>query len=152
MNLYNIEVGDLIVREKGPFSTHFMVYLGFENGLHYVAENQSGHGVRIVELAVALAGNSIKRFEKFGGSNAQRALVLPKVKSLLQQSYDLIAFNCEHFARFIASGKPESKQVKVASNIALLTGATLLASKSEPIKILGGALLVIGIIAHAVQR
>jgi hypothetical protein len=152
MNISTLKIGDLIVRQKGPFSTHFMVYVGIHNGVQMVAENQSGIGVRFTSLANALAGNVIKRFEKFGGTDSQRSLVIPKIKNLLGRSYDLVVFNCEHFARWIATGKIESKQVKVASNVAILSGAAMLASNNSAVKTLGIFSIISGIIGHASQR
>lgn len=152
MNISNLKIGDLIVRQKGPLSTHFMVYVGMDNGVQMVAENQSGVGVRFTSLANALAGNVIKRFEKFGGTDAQRSLVIPRIKNLLGENYNLVVFNCEHFARWIANGKIESKQVKIASNVAIVGGAAMLASNNGAMKVLGVISIISGIIGHASQR
>jgi hypothetical protein len=38
--------------------------------------------------------------------------------------YDLLSFNCEHFARWCATGEPESKQVKTGLAIAGTIAAT----------------------------
>ncbi len=152
MNISTLKIGDLIVRQKGPFSTHFMVYIGMQNGVQMVAENQSGLGVRFTSLANALAGNVIKRFEKFGGTESQRSWVIPKIQNLLGKNYDLVVFNCEHFARWVSTGKVESKQVKVASNLAILGGVTMLASNSSALKTLGVFSIISGIICYASQR
>ena len=152
MNINTLRTGDLIVRQKGPASTHFIIYIGYIKGILTVAENQSGIGVRYTPHQQALAGNSIKRFERFGGTEAQRQLVIPKINGLLGKAYDLIVFNCEHFARWIANGKPESKQVKVASTIAMAGGAALLASKSPVLKTVGAFSIIAGLIGHASQR
>ncbi len=147
MNISNLKIGDLIVRQKGPFSTHFMVYVGIQNGIPMVAENQNDVGVRFNSLKNALAGNVIKRFEKFGGTEAQRRLVIPRIKNLLGKSYDLIIFNCEHFARYIASGNAESKQVDNIAKIAIGSGSLLLiGSRNNAFKTIGAFLLVIGLI------
>lgn len=143
-----LRIGDLIVREKGPFTTHFMVYVGKRNGVPMVAENQSVVGVRFITLSKALANNAIKRFEKFGGTGSQRRLVLPRSKELLGKSYDLIVFNCEHFARWIANGKSESKQVKAGSNIALLSGAAMLTSNNPFVRGLGALSIISGFLGH----
>lgn len=146
MSIYNLKIGDLIVRQKGPFSTHFMVYVGIQNGIPMVAENQNDVGVRFNSLKNALAGNVIKRFEKFGGTEAQRSLVIPRIKNLLGKSYDLIIFNCEHFARYIASGNAESKQVDNIAKIAIGSGSLLLlASSNNAFKTIGAFLLLIGL-------
>ena len=147
MNISNLKIGDLIVRQKGPFSTHFMVYVGIQNGIPMVAENQNDVGVRFNSLKNALAGNVIKRLEKFGGTEAQRRLVIPRIKNLLGKSYDLIIFNCEHFARYIASGNAESKQVDNIAKIAIGSGSLLLiGSSNNAFKTIGAFLLVIGLI------
>ncbi len=147
MNISNLKIGDLIVRQKGPFSTHFMVYVGIQNGIPMVAENQNDVGVRFNSLKNALAGNVIKRFEKFWGTEAQRRLVIPRIKNLLGKSYDLIIFNCEHFARYIASGNAESKQVDNIAKIAIGSGSLLLiGSRNNAFKTIGAFLLVIGLI------
>jgi hypothetical protein len=147
MSIYNLKIGDLIVRQKGPFSTHFMVYVGIQNGIPMVAENQNDVGVRFNSLKNALAGNDIKRFEKFGGTEAQRSLVIPRIKNLIGKSYDLIIFNCEHFARYIASGNAESKQVDNIAKIAIGSGSLLLlASSNNAFKTIGAFLLLIGLL------
>lgn len=152
MNIFTLKTGDLIVRQKGPFSTHFLVYLGIQNGVAMVAENQIGIGVRITTLAKALAGNAIKRFENFGGTESQRSLVIPRINGMLGHAYDLIAFNCEHFARWIANGKVESKQVKVASTVIIATSLALLSSKNTTAQTIGVLGLIAGFIGHASQR
>ncbi len=151
MNLNTLKTGDLIVRKKGLFSTHYIVWIGWHKGILMVAENQEGHGVRYISLHEALAGNEILRFEPFGGTEAQRGLVVSKVNKLLGKTYDLIVFNCEHFARWIATGKIESKQIKTASTLAITAGAAMLAHKSDGVKALGAAGIIAGIIGYASQ-
>ena len=151
MDINTLKTGDLIVRQKGPFSTHYIVWIGWQNGIQLVAENQRGLGVRYTSLQEALAGNSIKRFEKFGGTEVQRQLVVPKIKILLGKSYDLMVFNCEHFARWIATGKIESKQVRTASTIAITAGLSLLASKNDAVKVVGVLGIIAGFVGHISQ-
>src|SRR4051812_12228632 len=114
MNLNTLRTGDLIVRQKGPTSTHYIVYIGYEHGEQIVAENQTGVGVRYTTLKQALAFNIVKRVEPFKGSETERLRVIPAINKLLGKRYDLINFNCEHFARLVTTGKVESKQVKNA--------------------------------------
>jgi len=99
MNINTLRTGDLIVRQKGPLSTHYIVYIGWQNGVQIVAENQINAGVRYTTLKEALAGNFITRFEKFGGSEKQRQLVISKINNLLKKPYDLIVFNCKWYGR-----------------------------------------------------
>ncbi|MBL7885880.1 MAG: hypothetical protein JNJ52_03975 [Flavobacterium sp.] len=151
MNISQLKTGDLIVRAKGIFSTHYMVYIGNQGGNIMVAENQIGFGVRYVTLAEALKGNAIVRFEKFGGAGFERNTVVTKINSILGKSYDLVAFNCEHFARLIAQGKPKSKQVETTSHVAMLTGLAMMNSKNKTIQALGFVSLAIGIIGKIAQ-
>lgn len=151
MNLNTIRIGDLIVRQKGPFSTHYMVYIGWQNGTQVVAENQIGIGVRYVSLTEALAGNSIKRFEKFGGTEAQRQSVISRINAKLGKAYDLVVFNCEHFAREVSTGKIESKQVRTASTLAITAGAAMLTHKSDAVKVIGGLSIFAGVVGHLSQ-
>lgn len=120
IHINTLRIGDLIVRTKGPFSAHYLVYVGIINGVKMVAENQFGKGVQYTTLKNALAGNPIKRIEPFEGSETERSKVIPKINRLIGKTYDLIAFNCEHFARGISKGKIESKQVRIVGTISIL--------------------------------
>jgi hypothetical protein len=151
MSIDDLKTGDLIVRKKGPFSTHYIVWIRKQNGVHVVAENDNGHGVRYTSLEEALDGKSIIRFEEFGGSETERSLVVPEINKMLGKPYNLVVFNCEHFARWICTGKIESKQVRIASNVALASGAAMLASKNKTVRNIGVAALIAGIIGHLSQ-
>ena len=156
LTLDTLKTGDLIVRKKGRFSAHYLVFLFMQNGEHIVAENQNGHGVRYTTLSRALRGKPIKRFERFGGTEAQRKLVIPRIDQMLGHAYDLVVFNCEHFARGIAHGKIESWQVKKTSTIALITGTGLavyaLSKRSAVTGLFGLAAILIGATGNASQR
>ncbi len=151
MSIDTLKIGDLIVRQKGPFSTHYLVYVGRHNGIQMVAENQTGVGVRFISLSTALAGNVIKRFEPFGGLEHERDLVIPKINQLIGQAYNLVVFNCEHFARWIAHGKLESKQVKMVSNIAIISGSAMLLAKNKTVALTGLFMILLGIVGHLFQ-
>lgn len=151
MSINTLKIGDLIVRQKGPFSTHYLVYAGIHNGIQIVAENQTGIGVRFNALSNALAGNSIIRFEPFGGLEHERHLVIPRIEKLIGQAYNLMVFNCEHFARSIANGKVESRQVKNASSIAIMGGTVMLLFKNKAMVFFGIILIILGIIGHLSQ-
>jgi len=157
MDLGLLNMGDIIVRQKGFITTHYMVYVGTQSGIQMVAENQRGVGVQIVSLQKALANNLIKRIEKFSGTESDRHTVLPRIKKLLGKPYDLIRFNCEHFARWISNGKMTSKQVETVSLIALLGGigfsmASLTAKKNGVFIILAIVLFLISISVHLLQK
>lgn len=151
MNLSHLKTGDLIVRAKGIFSTHYMIYIENRGGNIIVAENQNGFGVRYITLAEALKGNVIVRFEKFGGADYERNTVVSKINTILGKSYDLVAFNCEHFARMISHGKPKSKQVETTSHVAILSGLGMMSSKNETVQTIGFFSLALGIIGKIAQ-
>ena len=91
INLSHLRIGDLSGRTKGIFSTHYMVYIGIENGDILVAENQNGFGVRYVTLNEALKGNAILRFEKFGGTEFDRQFVgIKRISALSILRYNII--------------------------------------------------------------
>jgi hypothetical protein len=154
MNTLNtIKTGDLIVRTKGLVSTHYMVYLGYVGNIEMVAENQVGCGVRIVSLLEALANNRIKRIESFIGTPDQRKHVFAKVKQYVGKAYDLIHFNCEHFARMISNGKIESKQVQNSAVATGMVGIGWMAfTKSKELKLAGIILLLLAFIVGLSQN
>lgn len=134
MNFNSLQTGDLIVRQKGPFSTHYIVWIGYENGVAIVADNQVGHGVRFTTLEKALNGKPILRVEKFGGKETQRYQVVPLINKMAGKKYNLAVFNCEHFARLISTGKAESKQVQVVSWLMIIAGTYLLSRRVNHFK------------------
>jgi hypothetical protein len=152
MDINTLRTGDLIVREKGPLSTHYMVWIGWHNGAYRVAENQVGHGVRFTTFTQAMDGNSIIRFEKFGGTEAQRQQVVPRIQQFLGRGYDLVVFNCEHFARWISTGKMSSSQVTAASNILIASGALMAASKNKTLFSIGLTCIALGGLGHLSQK
>lgn len=70
---------------------------------------------------------------------------------MLGKSYNLVEFNCEHFAREISSGKAESRQVKTVSTVAIASGLAMLTSKNNGVKALGALTMLAGIIGHGSQ-
>lgn len=152
MDLNYLKTGDIIVRTKGIFSTHFMVYIGLIEGKTVVAENQLGHGVRYVTLEEALNGNTIIRTEKFKGMEHERSHVVPRINSMLGKSYNLTKFNCEHFARFIAEGKARSRQVRIGSNLLIMSGISLIGSKNKALRTVGFVSLIAGVTCKLIQH
>lgn len=113
VNQYGLQLGDRLVREKGVFSKHHGIFVGIHNGIPLVAENQSGQGVQYISLYQFLLGNTsnLTRIERFGGSEEARKNIIPRINKLIGTHYDLINFNCEHFAELIQHGRPISRQV-----------------------------------------
>ncbi|MDD5569641.1 MAG: lecithin retinol acyltransferase family protein [Bacteroidales bacterium] len=131
---YGLKLGDRLIRQKGILSKHHGIYVGIHNGIPLVAENQSGQGVQYVSLFQFLLGNSsnLIRIEKFKGTEEVRRQIIPRINKLKGTQYDLINFNCEHFAELIQTGRPSSKQVdNVLFGLGLITFIGLIAAISE---------------------
>ena len=111
---------------------HHALYLGKNHrGIDLIAENKIGHGVRLVTADDFFKDVvEVTRIEKFNGSNYQRKLAVQKALAKLGQPYDMINYNCQHFANEIQHNQIKSDQVE-----------TLL----EALKIAVGAVLVIGL-------
>jgi hypothetical protein len=123
--------GDRIVVPKSGLRLvqHHALYLGKnKSGVDLIAENKIGFGVRLIT-----ADNFFKdvievtRIERFKGSNYQRKVAVQNALSKLGQPYDLINYNCQHFANEIQYNEVRSEQVdglfeglKVAAGFALL--------------------------------
>ncbi|MBL7683658.1 MAG: lecithin retinol acyltransferase family protein [Flavipsychrobacter sp.] len=112
----HLKVGDKLVREKGILSKHHGIYVGIHNGQPLVAENQVGHGVHYITLSNFLKHDyrNITRIEKFPRSDYHRQQVVSHINSYVGTPYDVLTFNCEHFANLIQYGRAESKQAITA--------------------------------------
>ena len=134
-NLASLDLapGDRIIIPKSEFRIvqHHGIYLGKNNGgVDLVAENKIGHGVRVVSLTEFFTGVSmVTRIEKFEGSNYQRRRLVERIVSKLGHPYDLINYNCQHFANDMLNNEIKSDQVdnllevlRVAAGIVLSIG------------------------------
>ncbi|HZE84440.1 MAG TPA: lecithin retinol acyltransferase family protein [Puia sp.] len=121
-----LQTGDRLIRQKGPFSSHHVIFVQTSNG-PLVAENQAGKGVQYVTLEDFLrnAGTGTIQIQKFSGTEADRQAVISRINALIGTSYNLVNFNCEHFAELIQTGVAVSKQVGAAVLSALLIGICL---------------------------
>ncbi len=119
-NSNNLHLGDRVIRDKGVFSKHHGIYVGIHNNVPLVAENQANKGVQYVSLSDFLNGLNLTRIEKFNGNEYARYQIIPRINALLGSQYNLVNFNCEHFAELIQNGKPESKQIKTAVGLGLI--------------------------------
>jgi hypothetical protein len=130
---YRLQIGDRLIREKGIFSKHHGIYVGIHNRVPMVAENQNGCGVQYVTLNQFLLGNvsNLARIERFKGTEKAKSNIILRINKLIGRRYDLINFNCEHFAELIQTGKSASKQVNNALlGIGTLVVIGLIASKN----------------------
>lgn len=131
--LLNLKPADRIVVPKSVtrIVQHHAIYLGQNyEGQHLIAENKIGFGVRLI-IADDFFKDVIEitRIERFKGSNYERKLAVKKALSKCGVSYDLINYNCQHFANEIQYNLIKSDQVdglfeglKVAAGVAIAIG------------------------------
>jgi len=129
----NLKPADRIVVPKSGLRIvqHHVIYLGQNHqGHHLIAENKIGFGVRLVTTEDFFKDViEVTRIERFKGSNYERKLAVQKALSKCGLPYDLINYNCQHFANEVQYGKAESEQVdslreglKIAAGVALIIG------------------------------
>lgn len=92
---------------------HHAVYLGQnQKGQDLLAENKIGFGVRLITADEFFKDViEVTRIEKFTGDNYERKIVVRNALHRLGQPYNLINYNCQHFANEVIEGKKESEQV-----------------------------------------
>jgi hypothetical protein len=115
IEFYSLKPGDKIIVPKSwlRIIQHHVVYLGQNYlGQHLIGENVVGAFVRVVTAEQFFVENpEITRIERFGGTNAERKIAVARALEKLGQPYDLINFNCEHFANYVQTGFLKSNQV-----------------------------------------
>jgi Lecithin retinol acyltransferase len=112
----NLKPGDRIIVPKSGLKIiqHHALYFGQNHkGQDLIAENKIGFGVRLVSALDSFKDvNEITSIEKFEGGNYERKLIIQRAIQKMGQPYDLINYNCQHFANEVQYGKVESEQVQ----------------------------------------
>jgi len=130
---HNLTLGDIIIRDKGGIlSKHYAVFVCYDDyGQPIVAENQAGFGTRYIYFSQFLSEGNFVRTIYFKGNPHD---VKRRLNQLVgRRSYDLLAYNCEHFANEITTGEASSSQIRNAGMLIggfILTGVVTLALKS----------------------
>lgn len=121
-----LAIGDRVVRRKAFGTKHHGIYAGLINGQPIVAENQRGFGVRYVTLSEFLHNDysTLSHIEPL--SEPGRADVLPIIEQFIGTPYNLVTFNCEHFAHLVQYGRARSVQAQIAWGAFLLSISSLL--------------------------
>ena len=111
----DLKPGDSVTVPKSAFNLvqHYAVYLGYDcGGSHWMIENIAGRGVVLTKAADFFAANpSVNKVVPFGGTNEERRQLVQKALYSVGQPYNLINYNCEHFATSLQTGKARSRQV-----------------------------------------
>lgn len=116
-NLSNLKPCDRLVlpkRELGLIQ-HHAIFIGTDAyGSNLYIENGIGKGVQIVdEKHLFRDGYNLTRVEIFQGNTLQRNIALNRAMGLVGKPYDLINFNCEHYANTVQHNRCYSKQVYI---------------------------------------
>jgi hypothetical protein len=129
MRQNGLQTGDRLITEKGPFSRHHAIVARIPGRVPLVAENQAGKGVQYIMLENFLlrTGSGKIWIRKFTGTEMMRETVIPRIDALIGRPYNLVNFNCEHFANLIQTGAAVSQQVAVAVLGAVVIGSGVLA-------------------------
>lgn len=106
--------GDRLIESifQTGFSKHHSIYLGVDQyGIEWISENHKFDGVRLVQANDFFQDNKLYKVEKFKGNYLARIRAVRRALTLLGKPYDLINFNCEHYASHVQTGKAYSRQV-----------------------------------------
>jgi uncharacterized protein YycO len=122
---YHVRPGDVIVRHKSDFQLieHYGVFLGtaYQYG-DVIIENHYVNGVRIVTVDEFFKDvKTVLRINRFTGDNIARTKAVQQALNKIGLPYNLINYNCEHFANHVQVGLPTSRQVEVGFGVALLS-------------------------------
>lgn len=110
---YNISRGDRVLIPKSPFQ--LVQHHGICAGKGFFYENVIGKGVVRTHESVFFAGvQKITSIQRFVGTSQQLYLAMQRAESLVGQPYQLLTFNCEHYANYVLHGEPRSQQVENA--------------------------------------
>lgn len=124
--LETLQPADRLVIPKSGLNMvqHHAIYLGKDNiGNRMYIENAIGRGVQVVnESYLFRGGYTLTRVERFTGNQHQRNAAVQFAMQLQGKQYDLLNFNCEHYANTVQHRKTYSKQVEngIALSLAVL--------------------------------
>jgi hypothetical protein len=132
MPFQGLEDALYLVAQRSPKKgvDHYGI-LDVGNNLGYVAApapvvvHQSPPAIRADWLSVTGAWRVVWRIPDTAGALDRLRLALAR------PSYDLLGNNCEHFARYVATGKRESTQLHSAMVIVSLGSLVVLAAKAQ---------------------
>lgn len=123
--LETLQPADRLVIPKSGLNMvqHHAIYLGKDNnGNRIYIENAIGRGVQVVNEAYLFRGGyEITRVERFTGNQYQRNSAVQLAMQLIGKPYNLLNFNCEHYANTVQHRKSYSNQVGVGLGLGLLT-------------------------------
>lgn len=121
---------DRIVVPKSGLNViqHHAIYLGQDYYGHWFIENKEGFGVRKISAYELFKDVSrVNKIVKFKPKpNYSRMDAITYAIQKIGMGYDLLKYNCEHFANEIQELSPKSDQSRTAMNIAAVVGIAFL--------------------------
>jgi hypothetical protein len=119
-----LKPADRLIVPKSAFGLvqHHAIYLGQDHlGRDLIAENIVGNQVCITTAELFFSKNpSISRIERFQGDGIQRRAAVESALKLVGKPYDLINYNCEHFANEVQMNASLSPQLQVGLAVILI--------------------------------
>lgn len=130
----NLQTGDMIQR-PGPLRTdHVGIYLGRDAwGRQWVIHNAKSGFVHEDLLEMFAAGLPVALKSRVARNSYEQRLIVERARSLLGQKYDLLNFNCDHFATFAQTGVAFSPQLRAFAGfvgMAFVVGLAMAVSKA----------------------
>ena len=121
-----LRIGDkLRVWDARGFFRYGVVVNPDRFGTTIVAHNSKERGVELVPLAVFAQGWRVEVESRVGGGFAQQQTVVTRALAHLGKGYDLLNFNCEHYASFVQTGRPASPQLAAIGSAVLAVAAVV---------------------------
>ncbi len=115
--LNRLQPADRLVLPKSGIGLvqHHAIYIGKDSyGNRLYIENAIGKGVQMVrEDYLFRGGYKLTRVEPFIGNQHQRNVAIRRAMQLIGTQYDLLNFNCEHYANTVQHNKQYSNQVGI---------------------------------------
>lgn len=133
-SIYSLRPADRLIESvfQTGISKHHAIYLGRDpQGIEWISENDKFRGVRLIRASEFFNKNKAFRVEHFYGTYNDREIAVKRALNRVGQPYNLISYNCEHYASYVQTGRAESMQVnnviegvKILSISALIIGLT----------------------------
>jgi hypothetical protein len=133
----DLRPGDVVKARRLHAFWHYGIYEGYES----VVVLRAGLGVTRQTLADFADGGEMRRCDRFSNGRLDHAVTLKRAQNMvgLPFEYNFFTKNCEHFARWCATGTAESRQVNGATIAAGAALAATFAVVQKPLIVLGVA-------------
>ena len=128
----NLQPADVLLAPKSGFNIvkHMIVFLWIDAfGEDHYLENHPQLGVRHLTGQEVENLYKIIAIRKFSGTQRERQFAIQRAVSQEGKKYDLLKFNCEHFANYVQTNTSFSRQSNNAIGLAALGLAAVVLSR-----------------------